>query len=100
VKTDWIPSDAPKGADKVEDQVSTHADMAAFASGPGGDEDLMSSIASSIKHVKKDQDLSLLRELKDFKAPANEIEEELGGMYTRMKDAQSPKRKTSPPPKE
>jgi hypothetical protein len=96
VKTAWIPSDAPKDAGEAEDEVSTQADMAAFAGGSGGDEDLLSSIASDVKHVKKEQDLSLLRELKDFRAPANEIEKELGGMYERMNLAQQTKKKEPP----
>jgi hypothetical protein len=88
VKTAWIPSDAPKDAGETEDEVSTQADMAAFAGGSGGDDDLLSSIASDVKHVKKEQDLSLLRELKDFRAPAAEIEGELGGMFERLSQAQ------------
>jgi hypothetical protein len=96
VKTAWIPSDAPKGADQAEDQISTHADMAAFAGGASADEDMLSSLASDVKHVKKDKDVSLLRELKDFRAPAGEIEEELSGMYERMKSDTLTKRKTPP----
>lgn len=97
VKTAWIPSDAPKDAAGTEDEVSTQADMAAFASGPGGDEDLLSSIASDVKHAKKEQDLSLLRELKDFRAPASELQKELGTMYDRMNTAQKTKKKNPPP---
>ena len=93
VKTAWVPSDAPKDANELEDEVSTQADMAAFAGGSTGDEDLLSSIASDVKHVAKEQDLSLLRDLKDFRAPASEIENELGGMYERMNRAQQIKRK-------
>ena len=96
VKTAWIPSDAPKEAAGIDDDVSTQADMAAFASGSGGDEDLLSSIASDVKHAKKEQDLSLLRELKDFRAPASEIQKELGGMYDRMNVAQKTKKKNPP----
>jgi septal ring factor EnvC (AmiA/AmiB activator) len=53
--------------------------MSSFAAGTatGSDEDMLSSLASDIKHVKKETDLSLLRELKDFKAPATEIEKDL-----------------------
>ena len=80
--TDWIPSDAP--AENESDAISTHADMAAFAGGGGTDEDLLSSIASDVKHTKKEKDISLLRELKDFKAPAGEIEHELSGLYERI----------------
>jgi hypothetical protein len=101
VKTTWIPSDAPKGADQQEDQIGTQADMASFASASGGsDEDLLSSIASDVKHVTKEKDLSLLRELKDFKAPANEIEKELTDMYQKMSTVQKPKEKIQPPPME
>ena len=74
IKTDWVKSDAPQSG---KDEVSTQADMAAFASNAGTDEDLLSSIASDVKHTKKEKDISLLRELKDFKAPAEEIEQEL-----------------------
>ncbi len=99
VKTAWIPSDAPKNAGEAEDEVSTQADMAAFASGSGADEDLLSSIASDVKHVKKEQDLSLLRDLRDFKAPASEIEKELGGVYERMGMAPQVKKKDPSAPK-
>lgn len=98
VKTAWIPSDAPKDADLSEDQIGVQSDMASFAGGAGGtDEDLLSSIASDVKHVKKDKDVSLLRELKDFKAPAAEIENELGDMYRKMGAGPKRKDKTKPP---
>jgi len=92
VKTAWIPSDAPRGADQPEDQLGIQSDMASFAGGAGGtDEDLLSSIASDVKHVKTEKDVSLLRELKDFKAPASEIENELQTMYRKI--GVSPKKK-------
>ncbi len=95
VKTTWIPSDAPGNANQAEDQIGMQSDMAAFASSSGGtDEDLLSSIASDVKHVTKEKDLSLLRELKDFKAPADQIEKELTDMYQRMSVVQKPKDKT------
>jgi hypothetical protein len=99
VKTAWIPSDAPKGADAAEDQLGVQSDMASFASasGSGSDEDLLSSLASDVKMVKKEKNISLLRELKDFKAPADEIENELKDMFGRMNVIQKPKEKTEPP---
>jgi hypothetical protein len=100
VKTAWIPSDAPKDANVAADDVSTQADMAAFAGGSGGDDDMLSSLAADVKHVKKEQDISLLRELKDFRAPATDIEKELGGMYERMNLAQQTKKKDPTAPKE
>ena len=53
--------------------------MSSFAAGTatGSDDDMLSSLASDIKHVTKEKDVSLLRELKDFKAPATDIEKEL-----------------------
>jgi hypothetical protein len=85
VKTAWIPSDAPSGADNMEDQLGIQSDMASFAGGSGGsDEDLLSSIASDVKTVTKEKDLSLLRELKDFKAPASEIEDELKATFQKI----------------
>jgi hypothetical protein len=95
VKTAWVPSDAPKGGE--EDQIAVQSDMASFASSSGGsDEDLLSSIASDVKTVKKEADVSLLRELKDFKAPADEIETELKDMFDRMGIVQKTKEKTEP----
>lgn len=57
----------------------TQKDMSSIASGPAlnADDDMLSSLASDIKQVKKEENVSLLRELKDFKAPAAEIEKEL-----------------------
>nr|WP_320161039.1 hypothetical protein [uncultured Methanoregula sp.] len=99
VKTAWIPSDAPKGADQLEDQISTQSDMASFASGSGSDEDMLNSLASDVKHVKKKEDISLLRELKDFRAPASEIEKELDDMYKKIssvRETQTKKPDTTP----
>lgn len=100
VKTAWIASDAPAGADMLtEDQIGVQSDMASFASGAGGtDEDLLSSIASDVKTVKKEKDISLLRELKDFKAPASQIEDELKGMFDQISTApvKKDKDKTAP----
>ena len=93
VKTDWIESDAPQGGN---DSISTQADMAAFSSGTGADEDLLSSIASDVKHVKKEKDVSLLRELKDFKAPADEIEKELAMVYERLQAIPGKDKKPEP----
>jgi hypothetical protein len=94
IKNDWISSDAPQ-----EDEISTQSDMAAFAGGHGSDDDLLSSIASDVKHVKKESDLSLLRELKDFKAPADEIADELTKVYEKISSAPKQERK-NPAPKE
>ena len=78
VKTGWIASDAPKDAGSAAEKASTGSDMSSFSKGvTGSDEDMLSSLASEVKHVKKERNLSLLRDLKDFKAPATDIEGEL-----------------------
>jgi hypothetical protein len=65
------------GSDSSADTDQT--DMSSFAAGTatGSDDDMLSSLASDIKQVTKGKDVSLLRELKDFKAPATDIEKEL-----------------------
>jgi hypothetical protein len=100
VETAWIPSDAPKNADMTANQISTQADMASFAGGASGsDEDMLSSLASDVKHVTKEKNLSLLRDLKDFKAPAIDIENELKDMYETMKSGSDPRKKVVLPAK-
>jgi len=98
VKTDWVKSDAPGNASQSEEQISTQSEMAAFSSGAGGtDADLLSSLASEVKQVKKEKNLALLRDLADFKAPGEEIESELTDVYTRMNAIkETQKKKTSP----
>ena len=72
----------PAGVDSREDQ----GDISSFAAGtaPGSDEDMLSSLATDIKQVKKEKDVSLLRELKDFKAPATDIEKELSDVAEQL----------------
>jgi len=99
VKEDWIASDAPKGADLPGDEVSTHDDMSSFAGGASGsDADLLSSLASDVKHVTKEKNTSLLRDLKEFKAPATDIENELNDIHEMMKTVQNPRKKAIQPP--
>ena len=94
VKTDWIPSDAPKGANTTENEISPHNDMASFAAGrSGSDNDLLNSL-SDVKYIKKEKNISLLRDLKDFKEPADDIENELKDIYQRMKATQKPEKKS------
>jgi hypothetical protein len=101
VKTDWVASDAPKNADILEKEVSTQDDMAAFAGGATGtDEDLLSSLASDVKKTTKEKNISLLRDLKDFKAPATDIEHELKEMFDMMKTSTKTVKKGISPAKE
>jgi len=77
---------------------SDQSDISSFAAGgsPGSDEDMLSSLASDIKQVKKEKDVSLLRELKDFKAPASDIEQELQDMAGFLDGAGKGKKKEPP----
>lgn len=95
VKADWIQSDGIN----LQDEISTQADMAAFSSGSGTDDDLLSSLASDIKHVAKQVDISLVRDLKDFRAPAKDIEDELSALQKRLNAIPRPQEKTEPAPK-
>ncbi|MEN6443416.1 MAG: hypothetical protein ABFC71_06675 [Methanoregula sp.] len=61
-------------------------EMASFAASSTGDDDLLSSLASEIKTVKIEKNISLLRDLKDFKAPASDIENELQAMSDKLID--------------
>jgi hypothetical protein len=100
IQTDWVDSDAPKNAATGENEISRQAEMASFAGGASGtDEDLLSSLASDVKHVAKEQNTSLLRDLKDFKAPATAIENELKEMYETLKSVSDPRKKVIPPGK-
>jgi hypothetical protein len=75
--------------------------MSSFSKGASGsDEDLLSSLASDVKHVKKERNLSLLRDLKDFKAPATEIEDELKEIHDRLGLQRTEKKKAGVPPVE
>ena len=65
------------------------SDISSFAAGTaqGSDEDMLSSLATDIKHVTKEKNVSLLRELKDFKAPATDIEKELSEISEQLNNA-------------
>jgi hypothetical protein len=100
IKADWITSDAPNGAELPEDEISTTSDISSFAGGgSGADADLISSLASDVRHVVKEKNTSLLRDLKDFKAPATEIEKELKETLERMKEGRNSEKKRSRPPR-
>jgi hypothetical protein len=100
IQTDWVDSDAPKNAATAENEITKQAEMASFAGGASGsDEDLLSSLATDVKRVAKEQNTSLLRDLKDFKAPATAIESELKDMYETLKSVSDPRKKVVPPGK-
>jgi hypothetical protein len=62
-------------------------DMTVFTTPVSADDLLVSSLAADIKIAKKARDVSLLRELKDYKAPAKKIEEELSDLYAALRAA-------------
>jgi hypothetical protein len=57
----------------------------------GSDDEMLSILAAEAKVARKKDDDSLLRDLKDFKAPAKTIEEELEEVV-RMLNAQAGKK--------
>ena len=76
----------PAGA---SDGANDQSDISSFAAGTaqGSDEDMLSSLATDIKQVTKEKNVSLLRELKDFKAPATDIEKELSEISEQLNTA-------------
>ncbi len=89
------PSRLPGGS-YSSDYANQTEDMSSFAAGTatGSDDDMLSSLASDIKHVTKEKDVSLLRELKDFKAPATDIEKELLEMSEQLNASKGATKKT------
>jgi hypothetical protein len=61
---------------------------------------MLSSLAADVKQVKKERNLSLIRDLKDFRASATEIEDELRTTCERLKVPANRKEKSIPSAKE
>ncbi len=59
--------------------------MMAFSSGKGMDDDLMSSLKSDAAGVKRNDNAPLLRDLKDVKVPATDLEKDLEGILNMTK---------------
>jgi hypothetical protein len=87
------PAAAPAAPGGSGSRGSDQSEMAAFAAAASGDDDLISSLTAEIKTVKKDQDISLLRDLKDFRAPGATIEAELNELYTTLNSAAEKQKK-------
>ena len=68
--------------------------MTAFTALTGSDNDMLNTLAGDAKTAKKTQNVSLLRELRDFQEPAKEIESELTEIYAALNTTR--KRKTKP----
>jgi len=71
-------------------------DMTAFTALVESDKDMLSSLVGDIKTARKTQNVSLLRELKDFQEPAKEIESELTEIYAALTTTVKRKKKTEP----
>jgi hypothetical protein len=76
------PSSKIESTEKSKDMGDS---MLAFSSGKGMDDDLMSSLKSDASSVKKDNNAPLLRDLKDVKVPAADLEKELEGILSMTK---------------
>lgn len=64
--------------------------MLSFASGSGGDDDLISSLRTEVSQTKRKTNESLLRELKDTRVPASDLAKELESVF-------GPQDKSTPP---
>ena len=64
---------------------SNEYDMVSFGTGRREDDDLMASLKSDAKGIKKQNNLSLLRDLKDVRVPASDLEKELEGIVRAKK---------------
>lgn len=58
----------------------SETDMLSFGTGQREDDDLMASLKTDAKSTKKRENLSLLRDLKDVRVPASDLEKELEGI--------------------
>jgi hypothetical protein len=71
-------------------------DMTVFTAPVSEDDMMIRSLAADIKIARKTKDVSLLRELNDYKAPAKKIEEELSDLYSGLKKISDKKSKIKP----
>jgi hypothetical protein len=90
------PANPPPVISRVSLKKDDHSDMTVFTAPVSADDRMISSLADAIKTTKKTKDLSLLRELKDFKVPAKDIEKELSDLYQGLDMISERKNKTKP----
>ncbi|ACL17165.1 hypothetical protein [Methanosphaerula palustris] len=67
---DALPDEPPKD----------EPDLAAFAGGMGGDNEMLSLLASDVKSVKVEADMSILRDLRDVKVSSEDLVTDLEGL--------------------
>jgi hypothetical protein len=82
-----VPSAMPgvRGGSPGGRSDSHENDMVSFGTGQREDDDLMASLKSDAKGIKKQNNLSLLRDLKDVRVPASDLEKELEGIVRAKK---------------
>lgn len=68
----------------MQEQIPEQIDVAAMSGPAGSDDEMLSLLAAEAKIARKQDNDSLLRDLKDFKAPAEEIEGELQDVMNLM----------------
>jgi hypothetical protein len=90
------PANPPPVVSRVSLPKDDQADMTVFTAPVSADDRMISSLADIIKTTKKTKDISLLRELKDFKVPAKDIEKELSELYEGLNTVSDRKGKTKP----
>jgi len=78
------PAISPPRVPGMNQNAGDLTDMTVFTAHVSEDDLMVRSIAADIKIARKTKDVSLLRELKDYKAPAKKIEEELSDLYSEL----------------
>jgi hypothetical protein len=65
-----------------DDIYKSEPDMTAFAPGSGGDNDMLSLLASDVKSVKVEADMSILRDLRDVKVSSEDLVTDLEELFS------------------
>jgi hypothetical protein len=76
------PAISPPRVPGMNQNTGDLTDMTVFTAPVSEDDLMVRSLAADIRIARKTKDVSLLRELKDYKAPAKKIEEELSDLYS------------------
>ena len=87
---------SPAGGALPDQPAPGQQDMAIFTAPVSADDEMVRSLASEAKTTKKAKDASLLRELKDYNAPATDIEGELNEIFSELNASADKKTKTKP----
>ncbi len=90
------PASSLSGVPGMIQRARDQSDMTVFTAPPSADDVMISSLAADIKTTKKAKDISLLRDLKDFKVQAKDIEKELSELYMGLSTIEDRKSKTKP----